>query len=443
MSVEGTYRNHAARLRELVEALRAEEGYAEVRRRIRRYLSGEEVGADLAEEAEQQFRWIDRRRMDPEDRRRAAEVLEGAGAGFARMEGATRERLKKVVVRAIQDDDASLEEIENRVARALSSGRHQAYTVANTARAGFDRAGTFRSAEQIRSEAGEDTPEREEAEQLHFKFVGPPPERAFCKKHIGRVYTEAEIQRLSNGQGLPVRYYMGGYNCRHRWVLASDDEAERRMTDAELRPRTAALGSSGGSGGGSGGASGEGALSAAAKKREQRKDELRAKGYDRFEDAQTNERGFVAFHNTYRSVPELAYEEDLALFDAEEHGREVLMLQEGIGGKPSLDVTRDGIHAEYKRTADATNVVDNFAADVLSAIKKADAQQTSTDLVVYFQQDFDPDDVTRGAIQRLLKSHGAWRIRNITIRVGEAPDFREQTLSRKQLLDDGKRFQDF
>ena len=129
MSVEGTYRNHAARLRELVmEALRAEEGYAEVRRRIRRYLSGEEVGADLAEElaeeAEQQFRWIDRRRMGPEDRRRAAEVLEGAGAGFARMEGATRERLKKVVVRAIQDDDASLEEIENRVARALSSGWH-------------------------------------------------------------------------------------------------------------------------------------------------------------------------------------------------------------------------------------------------------------------------------------------------------------------------------
>jgi hypothetical protein len=60
--------------------------------------------------------------MDPEDRRRAAEVLEGAGAGFARMEGATGERLKKVVVRAIQDDDATLEEIENRVARALSSG---------------------------------------------------------------------------------------------------------------------------------------------------------------------------------------------------------------------------------------------------------------------------------------------------------------------------------
>jgi hypothetical protein len=78
MSVEGTYRNHAAQLRELVmEALRAEEGYAEVRRRIRRYLSGEEVGADLAEElaeeAEQQFQWIDRRRMtDAELRPRSA-----------------------------------------------------------------------------------------------------------------------------------------------------------------------------------------------------------------------------------------------------------------------------------------------------------------------------------------------------------------------------------
>ena len=254
MSVAGAYRSHAAALRRLVmEALREEDaGYPEVRRRIRRYLSREGVGEDLAEElaeeAEQQFRWIDRRRMGPADRRRAAEVLEGAGEGFARMEGATGERLKKVVLRAIQEDDATLGEIENRVARALSSGRHQAFTVANTARAGFDRAATFRSAEKIREGAPE--------EELHFKFTGPPPERPFCKKHIGRVYTEAEIRRLSNGQGLPVRSYMGGYNCRHQWVLASDDEAERRMTDAELRPRMAALGNSGGSGGGAGAAGG-------------------------------------------------------------------------------------------------------------------------------------------------------------------------------------------
>jgi hypothetical protein len=46
--------------------------------------------------------------------------------------------------------------------------------------------------------------------------------RPFCRAHAGQIFTLEEIERLDNGQGLPVRESCGGYNCRHYWVPASD-----------------------------------------------------------------------------------------------------------------------------------------------------------------------------------------------------------------------------
>jgi len=52
----------------------------------------------------------------------------------------------------------------------------------------------------------------------NFKFVGPPPDRSFCKAHLGKTYTLAEIKEMSNGQGLDVLTFKGGWNCRHKWL---------------------------------------------------------------------------------------------------------------------------------------------------------------------------------------------------------------------------------
>jgi hypothetical protein len=301
--------------------------------------------------------------------------------------------------------------------------------------------------------------------------VGPPPERAFCKKHIGRVYTEAEIQRLSNGQGLPVRYYMGGYNCRHRWVLASGEEAERRMTDAELRPRSAASpetevdgGSSSSDNDGGGAASGGVAAGGGARagsgrgggsdtsddsasgsdddSREERKQELRSEGYADFTDAQTNDQGFVARHPQRPSTEPEAFEDELALFDAEQ-GREVLLLPEGIGSEKSVDAKRDGLFAEYKVMAEAENVHNSMRAKVLGTLNKASEQQVVTDLVLYMRQKFDPEAVTSAVVREIERRGRPWRIRRVSLRAGSPPDFQEQTLTREQLLEDGKRFRRF
>lgn len=75
-----------------------------------------------------------------------------------------------------------------------------------------------------------------QVEQLHatgdpdeaFVYLGPVDSvaRAFCLKHVGRVYTRAEIDTLDNGiKGYAnVMLTAGGPNCRHIWRLVPQDD---------------------------------------------------------------------------------------------------------------------------------------------------------------------------------------------------------------------------
>jgi hypothetical protein len=63
-----------------------------------------------------------------------------------------------------------------------------------------------------------------------YAYVGPgdAKNRDFCRQFVGRAVTLEYMARLDNGQGLPVRDYCGGYNCRHSWapLLRADAIAE-------------------------------------------------------------------------------------------------------------------------------------------------------------------------------------------------------------------------
>jgi hypothetical protein len=98
--------------------------------------------------------------------------------------------------------------VVDRITQKLEGKRHTAQTAVDTARAAFDRTARVEAAK--------------EAGVQYFRYTGPPAERGFCKQHIDKVYTLAEIEALNNGQGLPVLQFMGGYNCRHRWVPIVD-----------------------------------------------------------------------------------------------------------------------------------------------------------------------------------------------------------------------------
>lgn len=86
-----------------------------------------------------------------------------------------------------------------------------------------------------------------------FLYAGPTDSklRPFCQQHVGKVYTKAAIDGLTNGQLPNVFLTGGGWNCRHTWVAlstASDlaplaDTGERvpEVTEALARlPRPAA-----------------------------------------------------------------------------------------------------------------------------------------------------------------------------------------------------------
>lgn len=70
-----------------------------------------------------------------------------------------------------------------------------------------------------------------------YLYTGPRDAiaRRFCKPLINKVVTEAQMARLDNGQGLPVKLSGGGYNCRHSWSPVSQgfvDAAGLTMADA-------------------------------------------------------------------------------------------------------------------------------------------------------------------------------------------------------------------
>lgn len=159
--------------------------------------------------------------------------VSGSGNATGEISRAVRQVLDKdlkdaALVRRVGDMVAqgkALKDIDAVVAHEIGRARRKSETVSQTALAAFDRANGFEDAAR--------------GGITHFRYVGPPPDRAFCKAHIGKVYSLAQIKAMDNGQGLSVQYYCGGYNCRHRWVAArEEDAAGLRLSEALILPST-------------------------------------------------------------------------------------------------------------------------------------------------------------------------------------------------------------
>lgn len=89
------------------------------------------------------------------------------------------------------------------VKKSARTARFRAETIVNTIRLSRSRSATIREAKP----------------DDKFRYTGPAfKARKFCTDRIGQIFTLAEIEAMDNGQGLPVKEFCGGYNCKHRWV---------------------------------------------------------------------------------------------------------------------------------------------------------------------------------------------------------------------------------
>lgn len=60
--------------------------------------------------------------------------------------------------------------------------------------------------------------------ERYWVYVGPDDRitRPFCESLAGKAIPDRLLDQLANGQGLPVRRFCGGYNCRHALIPVSE-----------------------------------------------------------------------------------------------------------------------------------------------------------------------------------------------------------------------------
>lgn len=88
----------------------------------------------------------------------------------------------------------------------------------------------FTGISSAKNETQERLAEAVPSEQRFYLFLGPDDRitRPFCDVCNGYAFTAAQRSGLDNGQGLSVKRFCGGYNCRHTWVVITRAYAEER-----------------------------------------------------------------------------------------------------------------------------------------------------------------------------------------------------------------------
>lgn len=102
---------------------------------------------------------------------------------------------------------APTKQIAKSIQRSLALPAAQAKTLLTTAISAIPSEINTTIAEQL----------EQRGEQIYLVHTGPAPLREFCDRCYKKAFTLEQVNSLVNGQGISVRQYVGGYNCRHTW----------------------------------------------------------------------------------------------------------------------------------------------------------------------------------------------------------------------------------
>lgn len=149
-----------------------------------------------------EYEWIADKTLDDDIRNLIRNALRLLQEDFSKLDKRIDAKLSNDIY-GLLNRDFSQVDLNNTIESSLGVSKYVVKTLTRTITGAFDTLGFV----------------KDMAETDELEYIGPPAERPFCREHLGKTLTVAEWKRKSNGQGLPVLLYRGGYNCRHSFGL--------------------------------------------------------------------------------------------------------------------------------------------------------------------------------------------------------------------------------
>jgi hypothetical protein len=189
------------------DAIENNRGLKWFREQIRTLLNqanlAEELEAELEANMMREHTFVADRTISAEVRQSIVTLFAASSRDYATISGELNVSIALDVESGLRAGKTS-KEINDMLTARLEGFRVRVQTITQTAIGAFDTIATIEGGKA--------------AKMTRLKLVGPAPEREWCKEHINETHTKEEWSAMDNGQGLPVLYYRGGYNCRHRFI---------------------------------------------------------------------------------------------------------------------------------------------------------------------------------------------------------------------------------
>lgn len=209
-------KEYIRKVRELVRKLYSESGepptgdiLERLRSEISRIAFKLGIGENIQKETEKAIREETRKEAEQfvDSRFVTARVIQSLTSEAGKIRQGFDRQVFEIVRRGIaRNEDSKV--IQERLARLGRTEERHYGTVQNTIRLGITRQGAI---EQALANG-----------VSYFRYSGASMgSRPFCQERIGKVYSIEEIRAMDNLQGLPVEFFCGGWNCRHRWVAVA------------------------------------------------------------------------------------------------------------------------------------------------------------------------------------------------------------------------------
>ena len=170
---------------------------------------------ETRQQMERQFIEKNTSALDPKTAAALQTITKSAEYRFNTTDRLIIRKVDDALRNALTDGDPSnWREVARAALRPFRTAEHHIETEINTTRAALDNLSRITEVKQTQVK--------------YLKYAGPSGTvRAFCRQHVGKIYTIEEVEAMVNQFNQPAAYYCGGYNCRHRWVPVTDPEPQK------------------------------------------------------------------------------------------------------------------------------------------------------------------------------------------------------------------------